>query len=51
MWQALVLISEERGDYRGIGIVDLVWKEMAVIINRRLTASITYMTSSLMAAN
>ena len=38
----MVLIPEERGDYRGIGIVELVWKEVAVIINRRLTSSITY---------
>ena len=28
--------------YRGIGIMEVVWKVVAVIINQRLTASITY---------
>ena len=38
----MVLIPKEIGDYRGIGIVELVWKLVAVILNLRLTASITF---------
>ena len=42
MGQAVVLIPKGRGDYRGIGLMEVVWKVVAVIINQRLTASITY---------
>ena len=41
-WQAVVLIPKGGGDYRGIGLVEVMWKAMAVILNRRFTASITY---------
>ena len=36
--------SEERRveDYRGIGLVEVMWKVVAVIRNRRFTSSITY---------
>ena len=38
----VVLIPKGGGDYHGIGLVDVVWKVVAAILNRRLTASITY---------
>ena len=30
------------GGYRGIGLVEAIWKAVAVILNRRFTAAITY---------
>ena len=33
---------EGKGDYRGIGLVEVMWKVVAVILNRRLTSSITF---------
>ena len=41
-WQAVVLIPKKKKDYRGIGLVEVMWKVVVVILNRRLTASITY---------
>ena len=40
--QALVLIPKGKKDYWGIGVVEVMWKVVAAIINRRFTASITY---------
>ena len=40
--QMVVLIPKEKGDYCGIGLVEVVWKVEAVIINFWLTDSITY---------
>ena len=34
-WQAVVLIPKGKGDYRGIGLVEVMWKVVAVILNRR----------------
>ena len=42
MWQAVVLIPKGGGDYRGIGLMEVVWEVVAEIINRQTTASITY---------
>ena len=42
MWQALVLIPKGVKDYRGIGLVEVMWKVVAAILNLRLTASITF---------
>ena len=42
MWQALVLIPRGKKDYRGIGLVEVMWKVVAAILNRHFTASITY---------
>ena len=42
MWQAVVLIPKGGKDYRGIGLMELMWKVVADILNRRLTASITF---------
>ena len=41
-WQVVVLISKGRKDYWGIGLVEVVWKVVAAILNRRFTSSITY---------
>ena len=41
-WQAVFLIPKGKKDYRGIGLVEVMWKVVAVILNRRFTSSITY---------
>ena len=41
-WQAVVLIPKGKHDYRGIGLVEVMWKVVAAILNLRITASITY---------
>ena len=42
MWQEVVLILKGKGKYRVIGLVEVVWKVVAAILNLRLTASTTY---------
>ena len=41
-WQAVVLIPKGKGDYRGISLVEVMWKVVAVILNHRFTSSITF---------
>ena len=41
-WQVVVLITKGEKDYRGIGLVEVMWKVVAAILNLRLTASITF---------
>ena len=41
-WQAVVLILKGKKDYRDIAIVEVMWKVVAAILNRRFAASITY---------
>ena len=41
-WQAVVLITKGNKEYRGISIVEVMWKVVAEILNCRFTASITY---------
>ena len=41
-WQAVVLISKGKKDYRGIGLVEVMWKLVTAILNCWLTASITF---------
>ena len=41
-WQVVVLIRKGKGDYRGICLVEVMWKVVAVILNRRFTSSITF---------
>ena len=38
----MVLIPKGKKDYRGIDLVEAMWRVVAAILNRRLTASITY---------
>ena len=42
MWQAVVLIPKGEKEYRGIGLVELMWKVVAEILNFRLTSSTTF---------
>ena len=42
MWQAVVLIPKGKKDYRGLGLVEVMWKVVAVILNHRLTASTAF---------
>ena len=41
-WQTLVLIPKGNKEYRGIGLVEVMWKVVAAILHRRLTTTITY---------
>ena len=41
-WQAIVLIPKGKKDYRGIGLLEVVWKVVAAVLNRGFTSSITY---------
>ena len=41
-WKEVVLIPKGKKDYRGIGLLEVMWKVVAAILNRRFTASITY---------
>ena len=41
-WQAVAMIPKGRQEYQGIGLVEVMWKAVAAILHRRLTASITY---------
>ena len=41
-WQTVVLIPDGKKDYQVIGLVEVVWKVVAAILNRRFTSSITY---------
>ena len=39
MWQAVVMISKGKRDYGGIGLVEVMWKVVAAVLNCRLTAT------------
>ena len=41
----MVLIPKGGGDYHVIGLVDMIWKAVTVILNLRFTASINYHNS------
>ena len=41
-WQTAVLIQKGRKEYKGIGIVEVMWKVVAAIVHLRLTTAITY---------
>ena len=36
-WQTVVLIPKGKKEYRGIGLVEVTWKVVAVILHRRIT--------------
>ena len=38
----VILIPKGGGYYRVIGLVKVIWKAVAVILNRQFTATITY---------
>ena len=37
----VVLISKGKGGFRGIGLVEVIWKHLTIILHRRLTMGIT----------
>ena len=39
-WQTVVLIPKGKGEFRGVGLVEVTWKVVAVILHLRLTAGI-----------
>ena len=41
-WQVVVLIPKGKKYYRCIVLMEVMWKVVAAILNRRFTASITY---------
>ena len=41
-WQTVVLIPKRKGDFRGIGLVKVLWKVVTSLLNRRLTAEISF---------
>ena len=41
-WQAVILIPKGKKDYRGISLVEVMWKVVVEILNLHFTASITY---------
>ena len=41
-WKTVVLIPKGKGEFRGIGLVEVTWKLMTVILHRRLTTGIHY---------
>ena len=41
-WQVVVLIPKGGGEYLGIGLVEVVWKVVTVVINFHLTTSIDF---------
>ena len=41
-WQAVVMIPKGRKEYRGIELVEVMWKVVTAILHRWLAASITY---------
>ena len=41
-WQTVILIPKGKGDFPGIGLVQVLWKAVTILLNRRLTVLITY---------
>ena len=41
-WQMVVLIPKGKGEFRGIGLVEVTWKLITVILHRRLTTGIQF---------
>ena len=39
-WQTVVMIPKGKGEFRGIGLVEVTWKVMAVILHLRLTTGL-----------
>ena len=37
-WQTVVLIPKGKGEFQGIGLVEVIWKLLTLILHRRLTA-------------
>ena len=39
-WQTVVLIPKGKREFRGIGLVEVTWKLLTIILHRRLTTGI-----------
>ena len=35
-WQAMVMVPKGKGEFRGIGLVEVIWKLLSLILHRRL---------------
>ena len=42
LWSAVVLLPKGNGDFRGIGLIEALWKVIEKIIDRRLSDSIQF---------
>ena len=40
-WSTTVSLTKGRGEYRGIGLVEVVWKVLATVVNCRLKSTVT----------
>ena len=41
-WQTVVLIPKGKREFRGVGLVEVTWKVVAVILHRQITAGIKF---------
>jgi len=41
-WSTVVLLPKGNGDYRGIGLLEISWKVIKSIINRRIACKVTF---------
>ena len=41
-WQVVLLVTKGKNKYRGIDLVEVMWKVVATILNSRLAVSITF---------
>ena len=41
-WSVMVLLPKGGSDFRGIGLVEVIWKVVAIIINERFKTSISF---------
>ena len=40
-WDTMIFLPKGRGEHRGIGIVEVVWKVCTTVVNFRLKRSVT----------
>ena len=38
-WQAMVMVPKGKGEFRGIGLVEVIWKLVSLILHRRLAVN------------
>jgi len=41
-WSSMVLLPKGGGDFRGIGLLDIIWKLMESILNRRIASQVEF---------
>ena len=42
MWSVLVLLPKGGGDFRGIGLIEVIWKVIEKITDRRISGNVEY---------